>query len=383
MNRSMDEWLKKTLTDSEYQVPKSYEKKLDQTIKEIQNSKVIHRAGRFSRFAVNKAAGAVLIVFLLSAVSISSFAAVNLFRDRMSSMSEIERQNYNSDIQNCKVDEDVLSRELTLEEREQIAVLREQYEKEGKFPQKEIRQMKTNEGTVADELYFVADESKFYLPDRAMTEEEMLQMIDLQEKRDYSVRQQNEAEISEDQKGQGAGGQDAWLERRSVETVAKLYELAEPELEIVSNSVKDHCYEVAQKEGGSRFFVYYTKDHAIERVVYKKKDVSAHQSGVQSESLHIKRISKKMKKRAEVFTGKEMDTQSSYGMMEDSGELAHGTISFYHQMMDGSVCVAVYSTAYDDLYDMYKLDDMKEARQQIRDKKRAVGERGVRYQEIK
>lgn len=45
--------------------------------------------------------------------------------------------------------------------------------------------------------------------------------------------------------------------------------------------------------------------------------------------------------------------------------------------------MAVYSTAYDDLYDMYKLDDMKEARQQIRDKKRAVGERGVRYQEIK
>ena len=90
-----------------------------------------------------------------------------------------------------------------------------------------------------------------------------------------------------------------------------------------------------------------------------------------------------MKKRAEVFTGKEMDTQSSYGMVEDSGELAHGTISFYHQMMDGSVCVAVYSTAYEDLYDMYRLDDMKEARQQIRDKKRAVGERGVRYQEIK
>lgn len=96
------------------------------------------------------------------------------------------------------------------------------------------------------------------------------------------------------------------MERRSVETVAKLYELAEPELEIVSNSVKDHCYEVARKESGSRFFVYYTEDHAIERVVYKKKGVSAHQSGVQSESLHIKRISKKMRKRVEVFTGKKM-----------------------------------------------------------------------------
>ena len=209
MKKSMDEWLREGLTDREYQIPHSYEKKLEQTIKEIENSKVIHRAGCFSRFAVNKAAGVVIFVFLLSAVSISSYAAVNLFRDRMSSMSEIERQNYNNDIQNCKVDEDVLSRELTVEDRERIAVLREQYEKEGKFPQKEIQQMKRNEGIVADELHFVADESKFYLPDRAMTEEEMLQMIDLQEKRDYSVRQQNEAEISEGQKGQGAGGQDA------------------------------------------------------------------------------------------------------------------------------------------------------------------------------
>ena len=382
MKKSMDEWLREGLTDREYQVPHSYEKKLEQTIKEIENRKVIHRAGRFSRFAVNKAAGAVLIVFLLSAVSISSYAAVNLFRDRMSSMSETEKQNYNSDIQNCKVDEDVFSRELTLEEREQIAVLREQYENEGKFPQKEIRQIKTNEGTVADELYFVADESKFYLPERAMTEEEMLELIDLQEKRDYSVQQQNPAGISEEQKGQSAGEPDAGLEQLSVETVAKLYELAEPELEVVSNNVEDLCYEVAEKEGGS-YFVYYSAEHAIERVVYKKKGVSAHQSGVRSESLHIKKISKKMRRRVERSTGKEIDSQSCYSMLKDSGELEYGTVSFYYQMTDGSGCVAVYSAVYGDLYDIYGLDDAKAVRQQIREKEQLSGKTGVRYREIK
>ena len=103
MKKSMDEWLREGLTDREYQIPHSYEKKLEQTIKEIENRKVIHRAGRFSRFAVNKAAGVVIFVFLLSAVSISSYAAVNLFRDRMSSMSETVILFYNRDIQNCKV----------------------------------------------------------------------------------------------------------------------------------------------------------------------------------------------------------------------------------------------------------------------------------------
>ena len=75
---------------------------------------------------------------------------------------------------------DAYSRKLTDSEEEKIISLRKQYEKEGKFPQKEIKQVKSNENIIEQELYFVTEESKFYLPERTLTEEEMLQIIDLQ-----------------------------------------------------------------------------------------------------------------------------------------------------------------------------------------------------------
>ncbi len=379
MNKSIDELLKDKLVSSKYNIPESFERKLNKTIKEIEDCEVRNSSKRVSWLLANKVASVAILVLMLSVVSISSYAAVNMFQDRMATMPEKVKENYNNDVQKSNVEADAYSRKLTDSEEEKIISLRKQYEKEGKFPQKEIKQVKSNENIIEQELYFVTEESKFYLPERTLTEEEMLQIIDLQEKRDYSVRRKNR---EGDPSGNGVSQQNAELEKQSVLVVAKLYNLTENNLEIVSTNIEDTCYEVVVKEGDVRFSVYYSEENVVERVVCKKDNLSAHESGVKIKRLKTKTISKKMKESVKAFTGKKIKEQSSYSLVDDKEQLVYGTISYYYQMSDGSGCVAVYSTAYDDLYDIYTIDNAAMI-QEIREKEKKAGEGGYTYQQIK
>lgn len=379
MNKSIDELLKDKLVSSKYNIPESFERKLNKTIKEIEDCEVRNSSKRVSWLLANKVASVAILVLMLSVVSISSYAAVNMFQDRMATMPEKVKENYNNDVQKSNVEADAYSRKLTDSEEEKIISLRKQYEKEGKFTQKEIKQVKSNENIIEQELYFVTEESKFYLPERTLTEEEMLQIIDLQEKRDYSVRRKNR---EGDPSGNGVSQQNAELEKQSVLVVAKLYNLTENNLEIVSTNIEDTCYEVVVKEGDVRFSVYYSEENVVERVVCKKDNLSAHESGVKIKRLKTKTISKKMKESVKAFTGKKIKEQSSYSLVDDKEQLVYGTISYYYQMSDGSGCVAVYSTAYDDLYDIYTIDNAAMI-QEIREKEKKAGEGGYTYQQIK
>ena len=379
MNKSIDELLKDKLVSSKYNIPESFERKLNKTIKEIEDCEVRNSSKRVSWLLANKVASVAILVLMLSVVSISSYAAVNMFQDRMATMPEKVKENYNNDVQKSNVEADAYSRKLTDSEEEKIISLSKQYEKEGKFPQKEIQQVKSNENIIEQELYFVTEESKFYLPERTLTEEEMLQIIDLQEKRDYSVRRKNR---EGDPSGNGVSQPNAELEKQSVLVVAKLYNLTENNLEIVSTNIEDACYEVVVKEGDVRFSVYYSEENVVERVVCKKDNLSAHESGVKIKRLKTKTISKKMKESVKAFTGKEIKEQSSYSLVDDKEQLVYGTISYYYQMSDGSGCVAVYSTAYDDLYDIYTIDNAAMI-QEIREKEKKAGEGGYTYQQIK
>lgn len=379
MNKSIDEWLRDQLTSGKYNIPESFERKSDETIKKLEHREAGSGPERVSRPTVTKAAGVVVLVMMLSVVSISSYATVNMFRDRMSTIPEKVRENYNDDVQKSDREADAYSRKLTGREEEKIILLRKQYEEEGRFPQNEIKQVQRNEDVVKQELYFVTEESRFYLPERTLTEEEILQIIDLQEKREDSVRRQNSEEGRADKSVSQPCGE---LEKQSVSAVAKLYNVNESDLEIVSANIEDVCYEVLVKGESARFSVYYSMERGIERVVCKKDNLSAHEFGVVITSLKMESISKKMKESVKVFTGKEIEEQSSYSLVDDKEQLVYGTVSYYYQMSDGKGCVAVYSTSYDDLYDIYTVDKAA-MMQQIRDKAERAGESGYTYQEIK
>lgn len=109
----------------------------------------------------------------------------------------------------------------------------------------------------------------------------------------------------------------------------------------------------------------------------------ANQSGVKRRDLKIKPISKRLKRQAKVFTGKKVESQSIYSLMDEQGNPAYGTVICYNQLADGSGCVAVYSMAYHDLYDIYTIDNVTMMQEIIRQKKQAAKKTGYTYKNLK
>lgn len=285
MNKSIDEVIKEKFTDSKYNIPASYEKRVDKTIKEIEEIIVEDSRKHILYKANRKVAGVAIIVLMLSVVSVSSYAAVNMFQQRMHSKSE------------KKV--------------------------EGEYD----RDVREDQGD-------------------AVT---------------YSGKK---------------------LKKQSLAIVAALYDLNENDLKVVSTNLEDESYEFVVRADNIEFSVYYSNENVVERVICTNSNLPAHESGRKLKDLKPELISEKLKKRAEVFSGKEITSQSGYSLINKKGKLAYGTVSYYYQMADGSGCVAVYSTAYHDMYDIYKMDNAKMMKEIIEEKSKKAEENGYTYQRI-
>lgn len=88
------------------------------------------------------------------------------------------------------------SREMSATEEEKFAELRDQYENEGLFPEQEIACVKTEKDVKLGELCYCYENGTFYLPERELSEEELLQIVDFYYKVNYSLEK-----IQEDRNG--------------------------------------------------------------------------------------------------------------------------------------------------------------------------------------
>lgn len=379
MNEIVDKRIKDIFSGQEYRIPESYERKVDETIREIQDRSL--EGSRSHRFwlADHKAAGAAIFILFLSVISVTSYAAINMFQKRMSSMPENVIEKYDQDVQKSDAEADTFSRELTASEEERLAALRKQYEEKGVFPEKEIKQVERKEEITEGVVCFAIEESKFYLPERTLSEEELLEIIDLQEKRDFSVQKENSTGES-DGKGDYPVMDAEWKET-SLDIVGKLYGNDKDERKVIFSGRSDDVYEYTVQGKNNSFCVYFSGKDMPDRVMYAKDGLPAHQAGVKINESEIRSLSRKMKKRVKLFTGKEIDSESIYCQVDDSGKLSQGTVSYYYQMKDGSGCVAVYSAAYKDLYDIYTVDG-KQMEKQIKHKTESAERNGYRYRLI-
>ena len=120
---------------------------------------------------------------LLASVTVT---ASGLYRARMESMNHEKLETYFSGLQEADVAADSYSRPLTDGEKNRLEELRQAYLEEGYFPQKELAMLDSPE-KYEKGVAFYAARSTFFLPEEEMTEEELLELIDFREKRDYSL----------------------------------------------------------------------------------------------------------------------------------------------------------------------------------------------------
>lgn len=143
-------------------------------------------------------AAAIVVAFLVFG-SGTVYAAVSLYQAHMEKMSEKEITERYEAVQNGTRDADSFSRKLSEDERERLDKLQLAYKAGECFPETELVLVdsadKVRDG---DSVYYDFVNCIFYLPERTLTDEQLLQIVDVWEKANYSLAvKNNEADREE------------------------------------------------------------------------------------------------------------------------------------------------------------------------------------------
>lgn len=136
-------------------------------------------------FRYSKAAAVFIGLAVCSMGSLTAYAAVSAYRARMEAMSKEEVQTHYETEMIGKGEVYRYSRPLSDSEEKRLDTLRQEYEN-GRFPEGEISKEKIDNG-----VYYNMENRTYMLPDRELTDEEILQILDMWAKVDYSLQQIN------------------------------------------------------------------------------------------------------------------------------------------------------------------------------------------------
>lgn len=137
------------------------------------------------------AAVGIVVLGCAAAIPVKAFVT-SLVQERMQHIPGEEIKEVESVMDSQEVNADSYSREYTQTEKERYGNLYRAY-LQGTFPQGELRQEQTQKKEAADSLYYARDTSTFCLPERELTDEELLQIIEFETKRDYGAFRKNGA----------------------------------------------------------------------------------------------------------------------------------------------------------------------------------------------
>ena len=170
------------------------EEKQEEMIRALKGGK--RRGGQAAVLRV--AASFAVCVLALGILSVPVRAVVkSLVQERMEAQPKEEVAELAEKTQNQLAEADSRTRDYTAGEKERRGKLYAQY-LEGLFPTGELVQVDSEEEAAEHEFCFLSTTAVFYLPaNRELTDEEILEQIDFEKKRDYALQEQHAEEIAE------------------------------------------------------------------------------------------------------------------------------------------------------------------------------------------
>ena len=151
---------------------------------------------RYTR-ALRIAAAFIICILAVGALGVPVRALVNsLVQERMEEQPKEEVAELAEKTQSQVAEADSKTRDYTAGEKERRGKLYAQY-LEGVFPTGELVRVDSEEEAAEYEFCFLSTTSVFYLPaNRELTDEEILEQIDFEKKRDYALQEQRVEEIA-------------------------------------------------------------------------------------------------------------------------------------------------------------------------------------------
>ena len=132
----------------------------------------------------------VAVITLLSGMTV--FASASLWQQRMMKMNQEEIENYFISIASSKAPSFRYNRVMTAEEKMLWEEMKCLYQNQGIFPKGSLTMLKTADEYNGKNIGYDRKSGTFFLPEKELNEEQLLQIIDFQHKAEYAVSNINE-----------------------------------------------------------------------------------------------------------------------------------------------------------------------------------------------
>lgn len=350
-------------------LPSSYLYKLDATIKSFNQVQE-----RKKWYILHYKLVAMLAVILTAGISVSAFAAVNLYRERMEQMSERELSKMNDDVQQSKANVDSYSREFMASENKRMKYLEKQYEENGVFPKGTLFQVKSHEQYEKDKVCFDSETSTFYFPAREMTDEELLEIIDFRHKRDYSVMKKKQSSSKTQKVATPSNIKLTKLEaeKKAIQMVSEIYNMDltnyEKEIELTTtkdlndNSISSYKCNFKQNDLNTQYYVSIDADTGkLNEIRLIDPRNNFYKTGIEfneEKCIRNKSLVDTILKEGLNLSLKGNKCYLEYKLASD-GKLERGNVNYAVKMIDGSGYVFRFSFNMNCIYNIVYVSDFR------------------------
>lgn len=168
------------------QIPECVHNAIDNASKEI----LTKRQKKRKRFLQKRTLLLVAVITLLSGMTV--FASVSLWQQRMMKMNQEEIENYFIAIASSKAPSFRYNRVMPVEEKRLLEEMKYLYQNQGVFPNGSLTMLESADEYNGKNIGYDRKSGTFFLPQKELNEDQILQIIDFQHKVEYSVSNINE-----------------------------------------------------------------------------------------------------------------------------------------------------------------------------------------------
>ena len=347
-------------------LPLEYTEKIDRVLEGLSEKTEIRR----KPVSYWKYAAALLLFAVLTTTGTQ--AAVNLYSKHMTEMNEGEKKDINRKTQSAKTDEDSFSRELTGEEQERLEKLRNKYETEGVFPQEKLLEVEKIKDVSDQRPVYCYENSTFYLPEEMLTRQQMLQIVDFWERRDYAVSMENK-QAEEKSKDQNISQEKAieiakeYAEKLYGVDCADAVSTIEYDKTQLSVDADASSYYVTLEKETWKYSITVEVDSengSVNQIdLENKKEEGCAAGVVPDEKFYRKNVKKVLQYFDKLNLKKDISSIRMIYKLKEDGTLNRGNVKYMVRLRNGSAGVVMYSVSTKDLYRFYRISDYKVAMQ--------------------
>ena len=251
---------------SNYPQSEDMEKKVNVLLEELTG-----RQGNDKQYTIyRRAVIACMAVIVVGVLAKPAAAAVNYVAKRMQQVPETTQEKLYEEQQNAQGDEAIrYSRALSEQEQQRYDQLFAEYEKNGKMPEKELFTEDTYSETKDYPVYTTKDR-RLWLPERDLTDEEMLQIIDYYHVVDYSLQNENQKKqaLTEETSTEVTGSDKEIVQQQAIT-------LLETTFGVDAESFKIEVSSDVQGQEDEELYVvdFLQEDHLMYEIYFQKQDL--------------------------------------------------------------------------------------------------------------